>query len=94
MPILVVQHRVRDYASWKPVFDEQEDVRRQHGATRHWVYRAPDDPNDIVVAVEFPGVEAAQAFLADQSLPEALQRAGVEGQPHVHLREEVEQKGY
>jgi hypothetical protein len=94
MVILVVQHRVRDYAAWKTVFDEHEGVRRRHGATAHWLYRAPDDPDDVVVAVEFPTSEAARGFLDDPSLRETMARAGVVSEPHVHVREEVEALTY
>jgi len=94
MPILVVHHAVRDYDAWKPAFDEHKQVRTAHGATRHWLYRSPDDPNDLVVAIEFPSDEAAQGFLADPSLKEAMERAGVTGAPHVHLREEIEAVEY
>ena len=92
--ILVVHHRVRDYAAWKPIFDEHQTTRVAHGAKRHWVYRAPDDPNDLVVAVEFGSPAGAEGFLADPSLHEAMARAGVEGQPHVHMRVELEAVEY
>jgi hypothetical protein len=54
MTVLVVQHRVRDFGAWTPVFDEHESSRRAHGARRHWLYRTAEDPNDVVVAIEFP----------------------------------------
>jgi hypothetical protein len=62
MTVLVVQHRVRDFDAWKPVFDEDESRRRDHGAQRHWLYRTVEDPNDVVVAVEFPSADAARSF--------------------------------
>jgi len=92
--VLVLQHRVRDYDAWKPVFDEHEPTRREHGAERHWVYRTSEDPNEVVVAVEFPSEEQARAFLEDPGLREAMQQAGVEGEPHVHFREPVEAREY
>jgi hypothetical protein len=94
MTILVVHHRVRNFDAWKPVFDEHEDVRRRHGAARHWVYTAPGDGNDVVVALEFPSTDAAQGFMSDPSLREAMARAGVEGEPSVHLWAPVEDKTY
>ena len=94
MTVLVVQHRVRDFDAWKPVFDEHESSRREHGAQRHWLYRTVEDPNDVVVAVEFPSVDAARSFTQDPGLREAMERGGVEGEPHVHLRDEVEAVEY
>ena len=94
MSLVVVHHRVRDFNTWKPAFDEHEPSRREHGAVRHWVYRTAGDPNDVVVAVEFRSQKHAQEFLDDPSLREAMQRAGVEGEPDVHFREQVEAIDY
>lgn len=94
MSILVIHHKVRDFEAWKPVFDEHESSRREHGAVRHWVYRTADDPNDVVVAMEFRSQKDARAFLEDPSLREAMERAGVEGEPDIHLREQVEALDY
>ena len=94
MTILVVHHAVRDFAAWKPALDEHQPFRTAHGAIRHWLYRSPDDPDDLVVAIEFPSAEAALGFLADPSLKDAMERAGVIGEPSVHLREEIEAVQY
>jgi heme-degrading monooxygenase HmoA len=94
MSLLVVHHRVRDFDSWKPVFDEHESSRREHGAKHHWVYRTVDDPNDVVVAVEFRSENDAREFVQDPSLREAMEKAGVEGEPQVQFRELVEDVGY
>jgi heme-degrading monooxygenase HmoA len=92
--VLVVQHKVRDFDSWKPVFDDDESRRREHGAQRHWVYRTVEDPNDVVVAVEFPSADAARSFVQDPGLRDAMERGGVQGEPHVHARDEVEAVEY
>ena len=94
MTILVVHHRVRDFDAWKPHFDAHQDVRASHGATAHWVYQAPGDANDVVVALQMPSAEAAQAFMGDPSLPEVMREAGVEGPPTVHVWQEVEARTY
>jgi hypothetical protein len=86
MTVLVVQHKVRDFDAWKPVFDEDESRRRGYGAQRHWVYRTVEDPNDVVVAVEFPSVDAARSFVQDPGLRDAMERGGVQGEPHVHVK--------
>ena len=44
----------------------------------------------MVVAIEFTSQEQGEAFLEDPSLREAMQRAGVQGEPHIHFREPVE----
>jgi hypothetical protein len=93
--IILVQHRVRDFGSWKPVFEEQGGlVRIRHGAMGHRLYQSLDDPNDVVVAVELPAEERARSFLADPALKEEMEQAGVQGEPTVILCEEVDVVSY
>jgi quinol monooxygenase YgiN len=94
MVTLVVHHKVRDYDAWKGVFDEHETVRRAHGETEHRVYRDIHDPNRVVVHNDFPSEEAAKGFREDPSLKEAMERAGVEGDPGVSFMECAERKPY
>ena len=92
--ILVVHHCVDDAATWKPIFDEHEAVRRGHGATEHRVFQDPLTPNRIVVHVDFPSEEAAQGFAADPTLPEAMERGGVQGEPVPGFADLAERKVY
>jgi quinol monooxygenase YgiN len=94
MITLVVHHRVRDYDAWKPVFDEHEDVRREHGAAEHRIYRMLDDGDMVAIHLDFPSVDAARGFMADPSLGEALERGGVEGEPGHGFLELTERKVY
>ena len=88
--VLVVKHNVRDFGVWKSVFDEREPVRWWRGVRRHWLYRSAEDPDDVVVAIEFPSPEQARAYLQDPELRQAMQRGGVHGEPHIHLCEPVQ----
>ncbi len=92
--ILIVQHKVRDYDTWKPVFDEHGDIRRRHGATGHELYRSVDDPNEVTIVNHFPSKEQAEAFAVDPSLKEAMERGGVIGEPRVTRARETETVGY
>ena len=94
MITLVVHHRVRDYDAWKPVFDEHEAVRVSHGEAEHRIYRMLADANSVAIHNDFPSVEAARGFLADPSLPEAMARGGVEGEPGTGFLELTERKVY
>jgi hypothetical protein len=48
---LVVFHHVRDYDTWKGVFDEHEPVRLAHGQLEQRVHSGLDDPNRVIVHV-------------------------------------------
>jgi heme-degrading monooxygenase HmoA len=92
--VVMVQHKVRDFDTWKLVFDEHGEVRRKHGATGHEIYRGTDDPNEITIVNHFPSKEQAQAFVADPSLKEAMERGGVVSAPLVTWAQEVETIDY
>jgi hypothetical protein len=81
MVTLVTDFRVRDYDAWKPVFDEQEPLRRSHGGIEHRVYRDVHDRSHVVVHNDFPSAEDARSFLEDLSLKQAMERGGVEASP-------------
>ena len=92
MVTLVVFHDVRDYDTWKPVFDEHEGVRRGHGELEHRIYQNLHNRNRVIVHNDFPTEQAARALMADPSLPTAMERAGIEGEPWLGLIESVERK--
>ncbi len=82
---LVVRHKVNDYATWRPVYDELEQLRAQHGCTAKRVMRLPDDTNDVLVTHDFPSVEQANSFATDPELKAGMQRAGVAGAPQIEI---------
>lgn len=82
---LIVRHPVADYEAWKPVFDEHQTSRLEHGCTSERVYRAIDDPNSTLVVMTYPTRGDAEAFIADPSLREAMGRAGVTAPPEITL---------
>jgi len=94
MVAVIVRHRVKDYDTWKPAFDEHGAVRREHGALGHRLYRSSADASEQIIVNLFGDAAAAQAFLDDPSLPEVMQRAGVDGAPEIHVCEQVEVVDY
>jgi hypothetical protein len=94
MVTLVIHHRVRDYDVWKSAFDDHEWARRKHGEIEHRIYRDIHDSNRVVLHNDFPSEDAARGFLEDPSLAEAMQGAGVEGEPGMSFIDRAERKVY
>lgn len=92
--ILIVQHTVRDYDAWKPVFDQHEGVRARYGCLGHTIYRDADDPNNVTLLVRYESRERADEFMRDPSLREAMERGGVISEPRVSWVEEAEAASY
>ena len=82
---LVVRHTVSDYATWRPVYDELEPLRVEHGCTDKKVLASSDNANDLLVTHDFPTIEQASAFAHDPALREGMARAGVAGAPSIEI---------
>jgi hypothetical protein len=89
MALLVVLHRVEDYAAWRQVYDAFKAHQDAGGVTAASVHRAKDDPNNVLVLHSFKTVAEAEAFIASPDLRAAMQNAGVEGQPRLEIFEDA-----
>jgi uncharacterized protein (DUF1330 family) len=74
---------VEDYATFRKTFDSKEDMRQAAGAVNSTVYQSVDDPNEIVVQIEFPTADAAIAFSTSEGLRNAIQQAGTTAPPRI-----------
>lgn len=91
MPYLLVRHSVQDYATWKPIFDEDGTVRQAAGSKGGRLFRNADAPNELIILFEMDDLEQARAFTQSEDLRNTMQRAGVTGPPDIVFLEEVEQ---
>jgi heme-degrading monooxygenase HmoA len=90
MPYMLVRHKVEDYEKWKPVFDGHQATRSESGGKGGFLFRNADDPNEIIILLEWPDLEDARRFAQSEDLRETMQRAGVAEQPDIYFLEEVE----
>ncbi len=91
MIVMAIKHKVRDFASWKSVYDSFPPTAA--GALFARVNRATDDTNDVLVVTGWNAVQDAQAFKANPELGTAMAAAGVVGTPRFELYEQVEVLG-
>jgi heme-degrading monooxygenase HmoA len=89
VPYLLVRANVDDYESWKPGFDEHAATREENGSKGGRLFRRAHDPNEVVIILEWNGLEEARRFAQSEDLREAMQRHGVVGQPDIYFLEEV-----
>jgi quinol monooxygenase YgiN len=90
MTYLHVQHKVKDYKSWKSVFDNFIDTRRASGEKSYQIMHPDNDPNDLVLLFEWDNSKNAHNFMKSQELKHAMERAGVTGEPKAYVLEEVD----
>jgi len=87
--ILMVEHRVTDWDTWKRGFDAHRDVQERHGATGYLIYRRQDDPTVVAVLMQFPSRGHLEGFMNDPSLADAMESAGVVGVPQIRTYAEA-----
>ena len=63
MATLHIEHPITDFDEWHAAFSRFADARRQAGARAERIQRPVDDPNYIVVDLDFDTTEEAEAFL-------------------------------
>jgi hypothetical protein len=94
MATMIVKHRVKNFESWKVVFDELEATRRKHGWTGHQVYRDATDPNLVTIVNHMGDLAGAQAYGGSPDLRSAMERAGVISAPEIQFLDDTEDRAY
>lgn len=79
--ILMVQHKVKDYDKWLPVYQADESARTANGLTEMALGRGLDNKNEITVAFKAGDIQKAKDFTSSPALKEAMQKGGVTGAP-------------
>jgi hypothetical protein len=96
MPTLQLEHAVKDFAMWKAAFDRDPIDRRALGVRRHRVCRPLDDPNYVVVELDFDSTGEAEA--CGKALRELwgsrTAAPALVGAPQVRIVESVEDLRY
>lgn len=75
MALLIIEHTVGDFETFKTVFMDDEDRRRRGGSRGARVYRVADDPNDIRVVLDFDTAQQAREHAEGLELHEAIKWA-------------------
>ena len=63
MPTLHIEHSIVDFEIWSAAFGRFAEVRAKSGVLGHRVQRPVDDPNYVVIDLDFATAEAAERFL-------------------------------
>jgi hypothetical protein len=58
LPTMLTRIKISDFEEWKAMFDSDPPQAREH-ATGWRVLRGVEDPNEVIVQVDFPSAELA-----------------------------------
>lgn len=62
MPTLHIQHAISDFDTWASAFNRFAEARSHAGVRAQRVRRPVDDPNYVVIDLEFDSTDEAVAF--------------------------------
>ena len=85
----VITHPVKDFDTWKSVFDQFEPVRKKGGERSAVVLRHADDPNMVTVINTWDSIEAFQALFNREELKAGMAEAGVTAPPTIVIANEA-----
>ena len=83
--IMIVKHKVANYAKWKPAYDSHDSARLANGIHSFVIGRGVPDSNMVMVATKVDDVAKAKAFAKDPGLKKAMQKGGVVGTPTITI---------
>ncbi len=96
MIILHIEHPIRDFATWKSAFESDPAGRERSGVRRYQILRPVDDPNYVMIDLDFESTTTAEAFLAAMRVvwQSAAAASALAGSPQTRIVEVVESKEY
>lgn len=82
---VMVTHKVKDWTSWKKVYEDHKQARIAAGLTDRSVGYEVDNDKMVTLVDVVSDLPKARAFFASKELKDKMQAAGVEGAPTIFL---------
>lgn len=81
--LMIVMHKVANFAKWKANYEAHDSMRTAYGLHNYVLARGLKDTNMVMVAVKMDDAARAKEFAASPDLKAAMQKSGVIGAPTV-----------
>jgi len=92
MPTVRIEHSVPNFESWKQAFDRDPADRKGSGVRHYQILRSSDDPDFVMVDLEFDDLNQAEAFLEKMRRIWNGPGKAVMRDPRARIAEHVESK--
>lgn len=83
--VVEISHSVKDYAKWRPAFDDDSTARKASGMEFMVMGRNMANPKDLLVVLTAADVQKAKSFTVDPRLKDVMEKAGVNSKPDIQL---------
>jgi hypothetical protein len=84
-----VKLKVQDFSAWKKAFDGNAENRAKAGAQKWWVSHVIEDPNTVVIWLDWDSADRARAFYESRQMKDTFKMSGVTEEPEIVYLEEV-----
>jgi quinol monooxygenase YgiN len=85
MQYVLIIHEVENYESWKQVFDNASDIRREAGEIAYQVLKYENNPNKVVHFSSWTSIDDAKQFFESPKLVRIPAEAGVKSPDFIYL---------
>jgi hypothetical protein len=90
---LRIEHAISDFDTWREAFERAAPFREQSGVRCYRIQRPVDDPNYLMIDLDFDDVAGAEALLAilrERIWASPENSPGLAGQPNARIVDTVE----
>lgn len=87
MKYVLIIHEVESYPTWKAIFDQAAEIRKNAGEVSYQLLRYDDDTNNIVHFSQWSSLDNARRFFESPELVEIRKKAGVKAPEFIYLQE-------
>jgi quinol monooxygenase YgiN len=85
MQYVLIIHEVEDYESWKKIFDDAADIRREAGERAYQVLKYENNPHKVVHFSSWTSLDDAKRFFESPKLVKIRLEAGVKSPDFIYL---------
>ncbi len=85
MQYVLIIHEVEDYKTWKKIFDNAADIRKEAGERSYQILKYEHEPNKIVHFSAWTSISNARAFFESPELVKIREKAGVKAPEFIYL---------
>ena len=75
--IMVAKNTVKDYSTWRTLFDGNAPMQAEYGLHIKGVYQSKEDPNTVFVVLEIDDMARAQEMMKKAQESGLFEKAGI-----------------
>ena len=87
MQYVLIIHEVEDYDSWKQIFDDAAQIRKEAGERTYQVLKYEHNPNKVVHFSAWTSIDDAKRFFESPKLVKIRTEAGVKSPDFIYLEQ-------